>query len=105
MKRIVTIEKVICDLCGNDASLKCEICGKDICQNCARYICKKNESYSVTPWSASSSPFESLYTPEMIVCKECIDALKLSLRVSIGKSVISRGKKSLLREHRGMSEG
>ena len=100
MKKRVIVEKVICDLCGNDASLKCEICGKDICQNCARYICKKNESYSVTPWSASNSPFESLYTPEMVVCKECIDALKLSLRVSVGKSIVSREKRLPHRETR-----
>ena len=100
MKKRVTVEKVICDLCGNDASLKCEICGKDICQNCARYICRKRPDYPSSYWSASYSPFEPLYTPEMIVCKECINALKLSLRVSVGKSIISREKRSPHRETR-----
>ena len=85
MKKKVVVEKVICDICGNDAHLKCEICGKDICSNCARYICKKNENYSATAWSGSYSPFTPEYTPEMTICKKCLDALKLSLRVSIGK--------------------
>ena len=96
MKRVVTIEKVICDLCGKDASLKCEICGKDICQNCARYICRKRPDYPLPYWSASDSSFESPYIPEMIVCKECINALKLSLRISVGKSMVSKQKGQLI---------
>ena len=82
MKKKIVVEKVVCDICGQDAFEKCEICGKDICYDCARYICKKKATYPSASWSASYSPFEQLYTPEMTICKKCVDALKEIVRVS-----------------------
>lgn len=84
MKKKIVKEITVCDICGQPARTKCELCGRDICENCARYICKKNPApqYSET-WVYFSGG--SRYTPEMVICKECFDSLKLSLRISAGQ--------------------
>jgi len=91
-KRIV--EDVVCDICGAKAYTKCELCKKDLCNDCARYICKKNEQPS-NPFSGTWTIYYSQYTPEMTICKKCLDALKLSLRICAGQSVKEKIKNAL----------
>jgi len=93
MKKQRVVEEVVCDICGARACSKCELCKRDLCSSCARYICKKEEQPS-SPWSGGWTLYYNQYTPEMTICKNCLDALKLSLRVCAGQS----GKKSKRRK-------
>ncbi len=100
MKKQRVVEEVVCDICGARACSKCELCKRDLCSNCARYICKKEEQPS-SPWSSGWTIYYNQYTPEMTICKKCLDALKLSLRVCAGQSVKEKVKNAL---HKGKRE-
>ena len=63
MKKIVEVEKTLCDDCGNEVigtGHKCAICGIDLCGNCviALYQQKGRDT--------------TAFTPVMAVCKDCL---------------------------------
>lgn len=88
-KRHVTYS-YFCDICNQDLKtllpIKCQLCGKEVCQDCARYICSKS---TPPPISGGSFMWSSCnHKEELTICKSCTDILKLSLQVAArGKSV------------------
>jgi len=95
MRRRHVVYDHFCDVCGNligrtpyAQPIICQLCGKDVCQGCARYICSR------LPPAPSSGGLLYGYVgcnhkEEAIICKACTDALKLSLHVAANK----KGKK------------
>lgn len=83
----------ICDICNTQISNGnqkiCELCGKDLCIKCSRYICSKIQNPSSpigTSWTLVYPGSDAcLHQEEMIICKNCFDTLKLSIRVSANK--------------------
>ena len=88
MRKKVTIDQVICDICGEKAVDRCELCGKDICCCCIRKICSVETqipgSGGYSSWAAvgwSNTPYKELMT----ICASCVDSLKLSIRIASTK--------------------
>jgi len=87
VRKELVIVQYFCDECGAKLGYterKCELYGKDICEDCMRVICRKY----VPSTSGGPNPFGDFpqYIPELMICKSCTDALKLSLRVTIGRN-------------------
>lgn len=92
LKKQKVIELTICDFCSEEAELKCECCGKDICKECARWICKKKSSpqsggpsLSWSSWSTNYDPYPWKWVPEKVLCKDCTEKFKLSIGVLAGE--------------------
>jgi len=82
-----------CDICGKQILdvgqevPRCALCGKEICLDCSRFICKRAPVAQGTSggfsWQLIPSP---QYTEELRICKECTDSLKLTLHVVARKN-------------------
>jgi len=83
------IEEIVCDFCEQKATGKCDLCGRDICIECTRWICKKRYSptsgglvlypglnYDSYPWK---------WEAERALCKDCVEKFKMSLVVLASK--------------------
>lgn len=82
VKKRTIIEETFCDFCGRKAQYKCQLCGRDICSECARFICKKTEhSISGGTW-VGAQPVE--YSEEATICKDCAEKFKMSLATLAG---------------------
>jgi len=94
LKKKHVVYDYFCDICGElvgrspyVAPFHCELCGKEVCQNCARFICAKPppkpcSGGSALVWTGLGS---CDHKEEMVICKACTDALKLSLRIAANK--------------------
>lgn len=99
MKKKKIIEIIQCDFCQQEADGKCSLCGKDVCKACARWICRKKYSpvsggpcLSFGPSSYAPYPWE--WTPEMQLCKDCVEKFKMSIATLAGKSFENKQKTS-----------
>jgi len=92
MRKVIKIKRTICDLCGDTAELQCELCKKDICQNCARWICRKEAhassgGFTITSFSQYGfDPYPFVWKPEKTLCKECVENFKLAIGCLVGKA-------------------
>jgi len=92
----IEIEEVICDICGTEkAYRKCEVCGRDVCQNCNIELYKRKTlktKTSVERPEYFSDLFGLLPTIEeheylCTMCKECFGRfVELSKMPSIIKA-------------------
>jgi len=103
-----------CELCGKGTYKRslheCDLCGKKVCHDCARYITKFTGSlvwascstfYSTswsspagTVWVSSTPTFSSSLSAkeerDLIICVSCCDLLKLSLRIAAAKGLVEK---------------
>jgi len=95
MKKKHVVYDDFCDICNKiigrtpyASPYKCQLCGKEICQDCARFVCSKPEPPPVSGGSSVWSGFgvSCNHKEEFIICKNCTDALKLSLLVVARKA-------------------
>lgn len=98
MRKKRVIEEIFCDICKKSfAHMKCKICGKDVCQDCARYLCKYNPR--PTPPVSSSFGISSDYTAgyhhqdyapvlNETLCTDCCEAFKMTIAVTAGQDKI-----------------
>ena len=84
MKKKIVKYETVCDLCGKFATKKCELCGRDICSECARYIVKENISQVSSGFSTYFLTGPS-YIKEMTLCKRCAENIRLSIRNLVGE--------------------
>lgn len=91
LKKKKVIEITQCDFCQEEAFGKCELCGKDVCKACARWICKKQyspvfggpfPSFGSNPYA----PYPWEWTPEMQLCKDCTEKFKMSIAILAKRS-------------------
>lgn len=82
--------KSYCDICNSpifiDEPPRCFICGKKTCPACTFEIIENN--YSNNPWTTPPSTFFLTSFPFIereFLCRNCKDALKLSLRIIVGR--------------------
>ena len=98
MKKQVILEEIWCDLCKNTrAILKCKVCGKDLCHDCARYLCKYNPPLSPphTPWGQSDAyPSRPTYEPvaQETLCADCCEAFKMTIAIAAGQDKVDKEK-------------
>jgi len=65
---------VTCEICREyPAYYRCQICGKEICGCCVRFI------------DGLAVPKSDYWEPELTLCKSCSDKLKLSIRIASAK--------------------
>lgn len=95
MKKECKTFEYFCDVCGSKIEGPpriCDLCGKEVCDYCMRYLCSKpvptNQQTATANWTFQWPPYSSLYNEEMRICKGCADILKLSLHVSARKGTI-----------------
>ena len=110
MKKKIVVEETWCDLCKNTrATLKCKVCGKDVCSDCARYLCKYNPppmlSRSSSPWVQTESyPSRPTYEPVVneTLCADCCEAFKMTIAVTAGQDKVDpeKVKEEILRKQR-----
>jgi len=95
MKKKREIEEVICDICGaTGAYRKCEVCGRDVCQDCNIELYKREPRKIETPVEAYQylySSFTHMNEEEheylCSMCKECFRRfIELSKMPSIIKA-------------------
>lgn len=89
LKKERIIEELVCDFCGKPAIQKCELCGRDVCVECARWVCRK-ESHPVSGgpylgWGSSYDPYPYDWKEERKLCKDCVEKFKLSIALLAGK--------------------
>lgn len=97
MKKKRVIEEVICDFCKNFSNTKCKVCGKDVCNNCARYLCKYNAppEHTRSPWSQSDTySYKQTYEPVLneALCPSCCEAFKITIGVTAGMDRVDQAK-------------
>jgi len=91
MKKEKTIIEAICDFCNGKADFSCNVCGKDVCGNCALYLCKHvTPPRNIFTDSATFYPVgfpQEYYSPiaNRIFCPDCIEAFKITIAITAGK--------------------
>jgi len=91
VKKTVKVIKTVCDFCGKEAHLHCELCGKDVCNACARWICNKeyrpvSGGPCITPgWSNPYAEYPWEWSVEKTICKDCCEKFKMSIAILAGK--------------------
>lgn len=86
-----------CECCGEpilNFSEECSLCGRKICYNCTMILTPLFTFLSITP--STIHPVGTTYSPtttakkidRLIICRNCTDLLKLSLRVAAAKGII-----------------
>lgn len=92
MKKIIKIEEIVCDFCSRKAVTKCECCGKDICNECARWICRKEmKPQSGGPtltWGGANNflPYPWIWKEEKTLCKDCVENFKFAIGALAGNA-------------------